>query len=106
MTYRADVEKLIENLHDVAEKRQEFSGYLNSTIHALRQADSEGEKASGKLSLGQDIQDLEVASDNLSQGRFRLMVLGDMKHGKSTLLNALLGKDLRVHPTFAMSINT
>lgn len=94
MTYRADVEKLIENLHDVAEKRQEFSGYLNSTIHALRQADSEGEKASGKLNLGQDIQDLEVASDNLSQGRFRLMVLGDMKHGKSTLLNALLGKDL------------
>jgi len=31
---------------------------------------------------------------NLLHGRFRLMVLGDIKHGKSTLLNVLLGKRL------------
>jgi small GTP-binding protein len=94
MTNNTEMDKLIENLQQVAQKREEFAGYLHRTAQALQQSNSEGEKASGKLSLGQEIQDLEIASENLAQGRFRLMVLGDMKHGKSTLLNVLLGKDL------------
>lgn len=106
MTYKSDSEKLIENLQDVMEKRQEFSVYINRVISALTNGDSDEEKvATIQPRLKQDIQDLAIASQNLSQGRFRLMVLGDMKHGKSTLLNALLGKDLlprAVSPTTAI----
>src|ERR671932_1170358 len=36
----------------------------------------------------------DLASNNLRQGVFRLLVLGDMKRGKSTFLNALIGENL------------
>ena len=92
--YKTDVDNLIANLHNIAEKRQEFAGYLDRAAAILQAAEEEGEQASGTLNLHQEIQDLTFVSENLAQGRFRLMVLGDMKHGKSTLLNVLLGKDL------------
>ena len=39
-------------------------------------------------------QQLQQVTDTLRQGTFRIVVLGDMKRGKSTLLNALLGEPL------------
>lgn len=94
MSYKAEVENLIKNLSNVAEKRQEFAGYLNQTVQVLKQSEQKDHSTSGSLNLDQEIDDLSIAGKNLAQGRFRLMVLGDMKHGKSTLLNVLLGKDL------------
>lgn len=94
MNYKAEVEQLIANLHNVAEKRREFSGHLAQTAQTLIQSELEGEQTSGKLNLNAEIQDLKTTAEHLAAGRFRLMVLGDMKHGKSTLLNVLLGKDL------------
>lgn len=44
--------------------------------------------------LTQPLADLSIASQNLRQGVFRLLVLGDMKRGKSTFLNALLGEPI------------
>ena len=37
---------------------------------------------------------LDELEKRLSQGRFHLAVLGQVKRGKSTLLNALLGEDV------------
>lgn len=54
----------------------------------------EGNSNSGKLGLERDIEDLTLASQNLRQGVFRLLVLGDLKRGKSTFLNALIGEKL------------
>lgn len=94
MSYKAEVENLIKNLNKIVEKRNEFSDCLSQTAQILQKAELEGGKASGQLFVEREIEDLEIASENLLQGRFRLMVLGDMKHGKSTLLNVLLGKNL------------
>ncbi|MDY6940020.1 MAG: dynamin family protein [Cyanobacteriota bacterium] len=49
---------------------------------------------SGKFALETEIADCKMASQNLQNGVFRLLVLGDLKRGKSTLLNALLGEKL------------
>lgn len=94
MNYKSEVENLIKNLHRVAEKRQEFAGYLSRTAEIIQRAEREGANKSGQLFLEREIQDLQITGENLQTGRFRLMVLGDMKHGKSTLLNVLLGKQL------------
>jgi hypothetical protein len=94
MNYKSEVENLIENLNRVAENRQKFAGYLNQVVTYIQCAEREGERASGQLFLEREVLDLQITSENLQAGRFRLMVLGDMKHGKSTLLNVLLGKQL------------
>ncbi|MGD9691417.1 MAG: dynamin family protein [Phycisphaerales bacterium] len=36
----------------------------------------------------------QVASQNLKENRFRVVVIGEMKRGKSTLINAMLGEEL------------
>jgi GTPase SAR1 family protein len=53
----------------------------------------------------QQIQALTTASHQMEQGVFRLVVLGDMKRGKSTLINALLGETVlpsNVNPCTAL----
>ena len=92
MVYKA--ESFINDLDKVAKARQEFSGYLNVMAEALTQAEQEGETASGKLGLESIVDDLELVSQNLGDGVFRLLVLGDMKRGKSTFLNALIGENV------------
>ncbi|MEM6256090.1 MAG: dynamin family protein [Cyanobacteria bacterium P01_D01_bin.156] len=47
-----------------------------------------------QLDLTQLFADVSTASDRLRHGVFRILVLGDMKRGKSTFLNALLGERL------------
>lgn len=46
------------------------------------------------LSVPQRASELETARRNLIEDRFRVVVMGAMKHGKSTLLNAMLGVEL------------
>src|SRR5947209_20382238 len=61
--------------------------------------------ATAALTLPEVAASLGEAAATLRQGIFRLMFLGDMKRGKSTLLNALLGEDLlpaRVTPCTAI----
>jgi len=94
MSYKSEVENLIQNLHRVAEKRQEFAGYLNQVVAIIQRAEAEGAKPSGQAFLAQEIAALQKNSESLQNGRFRLMVLGDMKQGKSTLLNVLFGRKL------------
>ncbi|MBE9141124.1 dynamin family protein [Nodosilinea sp. LEGE 07088] len=91
MSYKAD--SFIQDLDQVAKTRQEFAGYLATMATTLD--DSEQlDNTSGQLGLGPVIADLTTASQNLSSEVFRLLVLGDMKRGKSTFLNALMGENL------------
>ena len=92
MAYKA--ESFINDLDKVAKARQEFSGYLHEIAETLTQAEQAGETASGRLGLESTVEDLELVSRNLGEGQFRLLVLGDMKRGKSTFLNALIGENI------------
>jgi len=84
----------INDLDRVAQARLQVSDSLGAIAQTLKQAELEGEKQSGKLELHRDIEDITKASQTLRSGVFRLLVLGDMKRGKSTFLNALIGENL------------
>ncbi len=92
MAYKA--ESFISDLDRVAKARHEFSGYLSAIAETLTHAEAVGETASGKLGLESTVDDLQLVSRNLGEGVFRLLVLGDMKRGKSTFLNALIGENI------------
>ncbi len=85
---------LLGDLEKVARVRREIVGYLERMTDTLKQGESEGQSSSGGLGFERNIEDLTLATQNLRRGVFRLLVLGDMKRGKSTLLNALLGENL------------
>lgn len=79
----------------------EFTGRRTSVADALTQmssllntAEVTGAETSGELSLSASIHEIQQAADSLNEGTYRLMVMGDMKRGKSTLLNALIGENL------------
>ncbi|MGC1216273.1 MAG: dynamin family protein [Phormidesmis sp.] len=82
------------DLDRVAQVRQQMADDLTVMIEVARQSESIGATQSGQMGLAQTIEDMESASQNLRQGVFRLLVLGDMKRGKSTFLNALIGENL------------
>ncbi|QMW01507.1 dynamin family protein [Spirosoma foliorum] len=83
-----------ESLDEVKETRDKLSTKLAHIVNLIDASEVESAKASGSLELGSISQDLLTISDSLKKGVFRLLVLGDMKRGKSTFLNALLGEDL------------
>lgn len=89
---------LLPHLSQIADLRQSFStqlGVISNTLQPLQDT----------FDLTQSLSDLSQASQSLRQGVFRLMVLGDMKRGKSTFLNALLGEALlpsNVNPCTAL----
>jgi GTPase SAR1 family protein len=94
MTTRIETQNFLNNLERVAQVRSQVSRYLIQIATTLEQGEAEGEKTSGKLALDRDIEDIIRTSQQLKEGVFRLMVLGDMKRGKSTFLNALIGERL------------
>ncbi|MGL5832498.1 MAG: dynamin family protein, partial [Waterburya sp.] len=89
-----ETNNLLKDLEKIARVRAEIANSLAIMAHSLEKAELDGRERSGKLELERDIKDLEKNSTNLRQGLFRLLVLGDMKRGKSTFLNALLGENL------------
>lgn len=84
----------INDLDRLSQARLQVSQSLHAIAQTLEKAELEGEKQSGKLELSRDIEDIAKASQALRNGVFRLLVLGDMKRGKSTFLNALIGENL------------
>ncbi len=94
MSAKIETTSFMNDLERVARVRSEVSSYLGQMADTLKHSESEGEKQSGGLGLDSDINDLNRISTNLRQGVFRLLVLGDMKRGKSTFLNALIGENL------------
>ena len=49
---------------------------------------------SGSLELGRHLKSLNGVQQTLRQKALRLMVLGDVKRGKSPLINALVGESI------------
>ncbi|MCU0534606.1 MAG: dynamin family protein [Hydrococcus sp. Prado102] len=94
MTTRIETQNFLNNLERIVQVRSQVARYLTQIATTLEQGESEGEKTSGKLALARDIEDIIGTSKQLKEGVFRLMVLGDMKRGKSTFLNALIGERL------------
>lgn len=94
MASKIETTGFLNDLDRVARVRSQVANHLNQISQTLQRAELDGDAFSGKLGLDREIADLTSASKNLRSGVFRLMVLGDMKRGKSTLLNALLGENL------------
>ncbi len=94
MSARIAQTNFINDLDRVSQARLQVSQSLYAIAQTLEKAELEGEKQSGKLELSRDIEDIAKASVALRNGVFRLLVLGDMKRGKSTFLNALIGENL------------
>jgi replication fork clamp-binding protein CrfC len=86
--------QFIQNLDRVARVRREVATCLQKMAKKIEQAESASNKGSGEMGFDRDLLDLNRASTSLQQGVFRLMVLGDMKRGKSTFLNALIGENI------------
>ncbi|MEM6448175.1 MAG: dynamin family protein [Cyanobacteria bacterium P01_D01_bin.123] len=84
----------LDDLDRVAVVRQELSERLNTMVSELAQSEREGQFASGTFGLERDIDELSKTSQALERGTFRLLILGDMKRGKTTFVNALLGENL------------
>ncbi len=94
MTNKIEAENFIQDLAKVAEVRAKVAHSLGKMSETLEVAELAGKQSSGELGLAREIEDIKVASKNLREGVFRLMVLGDMKRGKSTFLNALIGENI------------
>jgi replication fork clamp-binding protein CrfC len=86
--------QFLTDLEKVARVRVEIADLIAVMANILATAEAEGNTTSGKLELERDIEDLQKAETNLRSGVFRLLVLGDMKRGKSTFLNALIGENI------------
>jgi replication fork clamp-binding protein CrfC len=89
-----DSDNFLDSLDRVAKVRIEVSESLESIVDTLQRSENEGKDRSGRLELDRDIEDITKIGTNLRQGVFRLLVLGDMKRGKSTFLNALIGENI------------
>ncbi len=92
MNNQNTTDSLLHDLEHVFQVRSQVAISLEQIAETIDKAELAGDTASGKLSLERDIEDIKVATKNLRQGVFRLLILGDMKRGKSTLLNALIGE--------------
>ena len=94
MNLKVETSNFLNDLERVAAVRREIADRLSNIATAINQSELAAAAASGKLGLESDRADINLASNNLRQGVFRLLVLGDMKRGKSTFLNALIGENL------------
>src|SRR4028119_116390 len=94
MSYKIGTDSFLNDLDRVTKVRYEVADCLSRMAETLIKSESEGKQSSGGLSLETEIEDITIASKNLRSGVFRLLVLGDMKRGKSTFLNALIGENL------------
>lgn len=72
-----------DTLINFAQIRDRLIGALDELADVLNAID-----AGGRAS------EVKVASQNLRENRFRVVVIGELKRGKSTLINAMMGEEL------------
>ncbi|GAB4192117.1 MAG: hypothetical protein Fur006_36130 [Coleofasciculaceae cyanobacterium] len=84
------------NLNDffpfAKQARQELADLLSKMSQTLKQAESKGNNSSNNitLKLTDEIQRLYGVAQNLRDGKFKILVLGEFSRGKSSFINALL----------------
>ncbi|MCZ0900607.1 dynamin, partial [Microcoleus sp. HI-ES] len=76
MNLKVETSNFLNDLERVAAVRREIATRLSNIATAINQSELAGGEASGKLGLETDNADIDVASKNLRQGVFRLLVLG------------------------------
>ncbi len=86
MNSKNNYRNFIDDLQKIANIRHKFADFIEEMSQTI--------KTSDKTTFEREIQDLELTTQSLQSGVFRLLVLGDMKRGKSTFLNALIGENL------------
>ncbi len=91
---KIETQSFLQDLGKVAQARADIANSMAVIAHSIEDAEKINQTKSGKLELERDIDDIKKAGTNLRQGVFRLLVLGDMKRGKSTFLNALIGENI------------
>lgn len=89
-----DAMGFVNDLERSSQFRHQASKAVGNIVKTLTQAETSSHETSGKLGLSQHIKQVRTVEESLSKGTFKLLVLGDMKRGKSTFLNALLGERL------------
>jgi GTPase SAR1 family protein len=94
MRNKLETQGFLNDLDRVAQVRRGMARCFKDLATKLNTSEAEGKIASGSLGLERDLEDVIRTGEYLQQGVFRLLVLGDMKRGKSTVLNALLGENL------------
>ncbi len=94
MNHKAETDSFLKDLERIAQVRFEVASCLGRIAETIEKAELEGKKSSGGFGLETQIEDIKLANTNLRKGVFRLLVLGDMKRGKSSFLNALIGENL------------
>ncbi len=89
-------EYFLSQLAEANKLRKYFALRFQEMAIALEQCEQDGkrEKASGALGVEPEIRYLKAASAGLSEEVFRLLVLGEIKRGKTTFVNALIGEEL------------
>lgn len=93
-TDQNSADQSLEQWQQFASRRQQIAAMLSQTATLLKSAEATGAEESGQLGLDASIREVEQAAQSIAHGTYRLMVMGDMKRGKSTLLNALIGENL------------
>lgn len=86
-----NVHSLGDDIGLMTQIRQAFAAKLENIEDFLSVNEEDNEEHSGRLSLDNEIGSLHSTSEALRVGRFKIAVVGDMKRGKSTILNVLLG---------------
>lgn len=86
-----NVHSLGDDIGLMTQIRQAFAVKLENIEDFLSANEEDNEEHSGRLSLDNEIGALEATAEALNSGRFKIAVVGDMKRGKSTILNVLLG---------------
>ncbi|MGF1520972.1 MAG: dynamin family protein [Leptolyngbyaceae cyanobacterium] len=89
-----DITGLVKDLEQVSQARHTASQVAEKIVRSLTQTETTQLETSGQLGLEPQIQQVRTVAEALGKGTFRLLLLGDMKRGKSTFLNALLGERL------------
>ncbi|MEM6252438.1 MAG: dynamin family protein [Cyanobacteria bacterium P01_D01_bin.156] len=83
---------LANSLDQFYQNRQQAAQVLDQIAIAMDRADTH--ESSGQLGLSRHISTLKSTAEQLQEGTYRIVVLGEMKRGKSTLINALVGDTL------------
>ena len=78
---------ITQNLERIYQTRLRLADCLQDIANTVNNTELRSE-------LEREIEDVRCAGENLRNGVFRLLILGDLKRGKSTFLNALIGEKL------------
>ncbi|NEQ53396.1 MAG: dynamin, partial [Leptolyngbya sp. SIO3F4] len=81
--------QMANGLEALTQNRKQAAKVLSQIAIAMDRAETT--ERSGQLGLTRHIRTLKSTAEQLQQGTYRIVVLGEMKRGKSTLINALIG---------------